>query len=330
MMHAPTYSGREARNRPLAAFAAKASRSPRLSQGRGLCQRAVLLLCVVTLCLSGGIARAAVISDDFEGYPTGTFPSPTWQDVALVAPDAPPYLNAPTPSATVVATTDAFGGPTQALQTDASLGVSRGIYASVPVSTSYTLHADIRTLQYANTDPSAFPADDWSMQLTFAQAGVANFSTTPQAGVYASSLTQGWRLFLIGANGGPYDDFDLGVAAAAGTWYTVQLDIDAVTGSFHSLIIDTATGAVLGEHTRIYGSWLPQYAAFDSIAFFGGETLARTPPETGSTTTPSVAQVDNVNILASPIVPEPATCALVAVGLAGLGIARGRREVARP
>jgi len=287
--------------------------------------RALRLSAAMILAASGMAASAASLSDDFESYVPGNFPAAKWLDAAVPFPVAPPFVNLASPSAAVVATTDAFGVATQALQTAGSLGVSKGIYAAVPVSSSYSLVADIRTLRFANSDAGfVAPPSDWSMQLTFAQTGVANFSVAPQAGLYVSSLTHSWRFFLIGANGGPLDDFDLGVTAALDTWYTVSLDIDAVGGSFHSVIRDTLTGNVLVDQTNGYAGWQANYAAFDSISFFGGETGASDPAVLGSTTTAAIAQVDNINIVAVPV-PEPATWGLMVAGLTALCAVRRRR-----
>ena len=78
------------------------------------------------LAAAGTAAPAANLSDDFESCAPGSFPSAKWLDAALPFPVAPPFVNASSPSAAVVATTNAFGAATQALQTADALGVSKG------------------------------------------------------------------------------------------------------------------------------------------------------------------------------------------------------------
>ena len=272
-------------------------------------------LCGLALVAATQAPSAAPIVEDFESYTSGNLPSPVWLDVAAVAAGVPPFINAPLPSATVVTTTNAQGNTTQALQTVDALGLSKGIYTAVPLSSSYSLFADIRTLQFANSNPlAAGPATDWSMQLTFAQAGVENFAYAPQVGVYASSLTQGWRIYLISSNGGPIVDIDLGVAAALNTWYTIGLDLDTTTGTFHSLITDTASGLVLGDATNVIPAWETQFGLFDSIAFFVGEVAAQDPATPESTTIPNIGQVDNINVTTQPV-PIPGALGLLAAAL---------------
>jgi PEP-CTERM motif len=209
----------------------------------------------------------------------------------------------PNPSATVIATTDAFGQPTQALQIANTVSYSRGIYATVPVSSQYSLAADIRVDQYS--DQSEGTAADWAMQLTFAQAGVDNFCCTPQSGIYASSYTGGWRLFVTSS--GPIADIDLGVPANVGTWYTVSLGFDVNTATFHSVIIDEATGMVLVDRFDVVAGLNAGNTQYDSIAFFGGEVST-------NDTIADVGTVDNVNISATPT-PEPSTFLLIGTGL---------------
>jgi hypothetical protein len=259
-------------------------------------KRALSLIAVVLLAWVG--ASAGTISDNFESYALGTFPSPTWLDAGV--PFADPRT--PIPSATVVATTDAFGHPTQALQIANAVSYSRGIYAPVAISTQYSLAADIRVDQYS--DHPANTVSDWAMQLTFAQAGAGNFAFIPQAGIYASSLTGRWRLFSQGA---VFADIDLGVPASIGTWYYVQLSFDVGTATFHSVIEDAATGSVLVNRFDTVAGLNLANTQYNAIAFFGGEA------STGDTVG-DVSTVDNVNISAS--TPEPSTLLLIGTGLA--------------
>lgn len=270
----------------------------------GTCiSRAVLIVTLVMVAHSLPV-HAGTITDDFQSYPVGSFPAPQWSDVGAVLPEAPV---APLPSATVITTTDAFGNTTQALSTVGALAASKGIFAPIPVSLTYSLAADVRVDRYS--DHSDSTTSDWAMQLTFAQVGIRNFATTPQAGIYASSLTQGWRLFLISSNGGAASaDTDLGGAASVGTWYRLELTLDVNTGAFHSRVSDIAQGQLLVDRTDVIPNWQPQDGQFDSFAFFGGEL---SPDDTVG----NVGIVDNVNIVAV-AVPAPRTVVLVAVGFA--------------
>lgn len=275
------------------------------------------IVVVVAVCLiSAGTMQGGTITDNFSGYAVGTFPSPTWQDVGTVLPGP----GQPVPSALVVSTTDAFGNPIQALGLVDQVSYSRGIYATTPVSSNYTLSADIRIDQYSNA-PSA-PSSDWAMQLTFAEAGVDNFAFTPQAGIYASSLTGDWRLFLIGGAGGPDADIDLGVPANIGTWYQVQLNFDSLDATFQSKITNILTGTVLVDQTNTIAGLTPAEAAYNSIAFFGGETSP------GSTVADQ-AVVTNINTSATGTVPEPPTALLIAIAVGFVALGQFRRALAQ-
>jgi hypothetical protein len=255
-------------------------------------------------------ARAAPIVDSFQEYAVGTFPSPTWQDVGTVDPEPP---IAPVPSGTIIETTNAFGQPTRAFEPVSSLASSAGIYSAVPVSTSYTLSANMRVDQYSNAPAST--VQDWAMQLTFAQVGV-NFAYAPEFGLYASSLTQDWRLYFTGAATG-YADIDLGVAAPIGEWFTVKLSLDATDGAYDAIIIDTATGQILTNSAGILPDWTAADDTFDSIAFFKGDL---SPGDTIGDT----AAINDVDVTAT--VPEPFTLSLFGAGLAGAGALRRRKK----
>jgi len=243
-------------------------------------------------------ASATGISDNFESYALGTFPSANWNDVGSFDP-APPI--APIPSGTIAATTDAFGNPTKVFATADGLASSGGIYQNVAVSSHYSLRFDTRIDRYSD-HPNA-PANDWAMQLSFAKLQT-NFAFTPQVGIYASSLTRGWRLF---ANSPISLDTSLGVNADIGRWYGIELDFDAVTGVFHSVITDDASGTVLTDRFDSIPGWAPGDGPFDSVAFFHGEVSA-------GDTISDLAVVDNINVV-TVAVPEPSSLAGIGLGL---------------
>ncbi len=267
------------------------------------------LLGTAALVLSVSSAGASAVVDDFQSYALGSFPSPTWSDVGAVSNNGQTL-----PTARVVSTSNAFGTATQALAINDQLGSSRGIYAATDVGRFYSLAADIRVDRYSANAQST--TQDWAMQLTFAHSGVSSFDGTPQAGIYASSLTQGWRLFLIGEQS-LFADIDLGLAAAVGTWYRVSLEADALTGAFHTQIFDVLSGTVMLNDQRTLSGWTPSEANWNSIAFFGGDL---------SGTTANQAVVDNVNISSSGTVPEPGSAGLALAALLALGWVRRTRH----
>ena len=258
-----------------------------------------------------GAPAHAQISDNFQSYAVGSLPSPKWQDAGAVLPNFPVP---PFPSAFVVNTLDKHGNPTQAVSTVGALAESKGIFAFVPVATQYSLFADVRVDRYSDHPQST--TGDWAMQLSFGQNGVSNWATTPQAGIYASSLTQGWRLFV--AIAGTNADIDLHVAATPGVWYTVAQSLDITTGIFHSQIWDGSSGNQLLDQFNTISGWNQAGAAqFDAFAFMAGDLSS-------ADTYGNIGVIDNVNITTA--TPEPGTMALVALGVLPLVGRIGRRR----
>ena len=273
--------------------------------------RAMALCSLIVSAGTVATSGATGIVDNFESYALGTLPGPAWLDVATFDPQAP---FATLPSAFVVSTSDAFGSPTQAVAVRDENARVAGIYSPVPVSSTYSLAADLRVDRFSNGAP--FPASDWAMQLTFAQL-TSNFYSTPQAGVYASSLTGGWRLFLIDSTGTVFDDEDLGLPVALGRWSRVAFDLNTLTGGWHVTIGDVAAGTTLLDSSGVFSGWTPASGLFDSVAFFDGDPDG---------TLGNLAYIDNVNVTATPV-PEPGTLSLLLLGgLLGAGRRRHRRH----
>ena len=252
----------------------------------------------------------AQVVDDFESYTLGALPSPLWSDAGAIQPGfrVPPF-----PSAYVFSTLDAHGNPTKAVTTVGDLADSKGIFTAVPIGTFYSLHADVRVDRYS--DLPDFPASDWAMQLSFGQNGVANWAGTPQAGIYASSLSKTWRVFNNAS--GVTGDIDLGIPAVIGVWYTVSQTLDVGLGLFHSRIVDAATGTLLIDRFDTFLGWNPADIHFDSFAFIAGE-------ESFGDTIGNIGVVDNVNVLSA--TPEASSFVLLALGLVPLVVVVRRRR----
>lgn len=279
-----------------------------------LLSRCVLSGLVAIVATAIGAPAHAQVSDDFQSYALGALPSPTWYDAGAVLPGTrvPSF-----PSGYVFNTLDKHGNPTKAVTTVGDLADSKGIFAYVPVSTSYALFADVRVDRYS--DAPASTVADWAIQLTFGQNGVYNWASTPQAGIYASSLTGGWRLYA--ATNSAAADIDLGVPALVGVWYTVAQSLDVNTGLFHSQIWDGATGAPLVDQFNSIAGWNPADAQFDAFAFFGGDLSPN--DRVGN-----IGVIDNVNVSVVPT-PEPGTMLLAVTGLLPLvAFIRRRRNAA--
>ena len=277
---------------------------------RGAVLMAPLLAGAMALAPHAADAALVGTSDDFSGDAIGSFPA-GWLDVATVNPASP----APKPSALVVGTTDAHGNPVHALATLPAIAPSQGIYRMVPLSSSYSSKADVRVDRFSDFAAGTNPTTDWAMAVGINDLqGTTDPALIPSIQIYASAITHTWRLFAVTTDVSA--DLDLGVPVTLGTWYGVQVDLNALTGSVHSTITDAATGASLADVTTAltgFGSWVPSVdGAFNIEGFFDGELTA--------TTTSNLAVVTNIDQVNNAL-PEPASLGLLALAMTLTGVA---------
>jgi hypothetical protein len=252
----------------------------------------VTMVAAASLALFTGSAGAQTFAgDDFETVPSSSFPNCPWLDVGLINLERP---NPPIPSALVESVVTTRGVHTQALKTIPAIAQTQGAYLLIPVSSVYTVAADVRIDQFS--DNSAFETSDWPMQVGVGKLeGDTNLAFTPQVGIYVASRTQGWRFYADGV-GEAFADVDLEAVAEIGVWYHVEMEFNAVTGSAHSQITNLVTDTVVVDRTDQIPGWTPQDGVFDRLMLIDGEL-------TPETTIPNIAVVDNVTIETTPANP---------------------------
>jgi hypothetical protein len=265
---------------PLAAFAS-----------RQLSHVSAALAAVATLCLPSLALGQTFSGDDFELVAPGAFPNCPWLDAGLINLRAP---NPPIPSVTVESVAGPGGARTLALRTPPAIAESQGSYLLVPVSSVYTIAADVRIDQFS--DNSLSEPSDWAMQIGVGKLdGDTDLAFTPQVGIYAAAKTHGWRLYAAGIAVG-FGDIDLEAVAEVGVWYHVEMEFNATTGLTHSFIRNLATDVVVVDRTDQIEGWTPQDGIFDRLMLIDGEL-------TPETTIPNIAVVDNVTVSTTPTNP---------------------------
>lgn len=251
--------------------------------------------------------QAIILEDDFEGYTPDALPGGPWVDVTTRI-DNP---TVPSPSATVINTTDPFGNPTQALQTVDAIGTSSGILSEFTPVRSSMLSADLRIDQFTDVRRGA----TWSAAVGFLQDSlVDDLNSGPQAVIYASIGAPTFRVFVL--NDGNAFDFEIpGSTVELGTWVSVELSLDSLAGTLDASVTDPLSGQVLGQVSRTFGSWSIADAQFDAVSFFDGEYNASGGSQGG------LATLDNVR---HTIIPAPSGVALATI--AGLCLVQRRRR----
>ena len=219
------------------------------------------LVGLVTLAQNAA-AQPVLLDDDFESYQAGSLPDGPWSDVTSRI-DAP---TVPSPSATVIDTTDAFGNPTRALQTVDAIGTSSGVLAEFAPVAASRLSVDVRIDQFTNVRSGA----TWSIAVGYLQdSAVDDLNLGPQAVVYAAIGAPTYRVFVFN-DGIAYDFAIPGATITLGSWVNIDLAIDSAIGSLEASVIDPVSGQVLGAVERTFDVWSPSDAEFDAIALFDG------------------------------------------------------------
>lgn len=283
-----------------------------------ICASLLASACTALIAASAATPAFAVdVSDDFESYAVGSFPSTHWLDPAVTFGGAPGFPAPPQPSATVVQTTDAFGNETQALALADALGSPKGVYAITGETDHLRVQSDLRIDRFANGDPNVvWVGADPSVSVGFFKADP---NSSAFAVLYVSSTTHGWRFEYSGPNtdDAPAYDLDLGVAAELGHWYSASISLDKADYRYDLSVRDTTSGDSLltqsigfDDRPEIFDD------GFDAVMLWGLESSPTDPPQPGEATLANLAVFDNVTVAA---VPEPAPSLMLAAGLALLG-----------
>lgn len=269
----------------------------------------VRLLSVALLACLSASSFSFGISEDFESYALGTFPSPTWSDTGLIQPVG----NIPNPSSLIERKTTESGTQTHALNFGDYFGYDSGIYTATGPGRFYSVTADIRVDRFGTQAPPS-SASDWPVAAGFNQFDA---NETPSGWisiqVYASTLTKDWRVYgYDGVNS--IFDIALGASPDIGVWDRVSFSFDNQTGTIATNIQNLRTGATTVNRTDVLAGWASP--TLDTLAFFNGQDSNGDPNAISG-----LANVDNIN---ANVVPEPASMAALGIGLAA--ILRRRRR----
>jgi hypothetical protein len=223
------------------------------------CTSILLFLAALPLGPTTATSAAGAADEDFETDALAALPGCPWLDVGQV----PTVTTAPNPSATVVATTDADGQPTQALALVDAVADSQGIYRPVPVSSRYVVAADMRVDQLS--DGGTLPYQEGAGVFVAQLNGDLNLCCVPAVGIYASSVMQGWRLYVVGISG-LFEDIDLTVPVTIGAWQRVEFELITTTGAIRSRIWDLATDTLVLDQVTTIAGWTPGDGDYDILA----------------------------------------------------------------
>jgi len=222
--------------------------------------------CVVGAAIIVSALHADTLNDDFQSMLTGPVPSGRWLDVDDRAGE-PTFTQA---TANVILTNDAIGNPTHAIQTDDNVGTS-GVFTTIGTHRFNSMSVDVRIDRFSQG------ANGWPIGVGFSgDVGFSDVNENPHAVVYAWPDRR-WRLFIsTGVDNQPGVDLLINTPQfQLGSWYRIQLDVDAETGLFTAKVFDAAQSILLGERTYQHTNW-PQDRGYNAIAFFDGEAAQAT------------------------------------------------------
>ncbi|MGH7242844.1 MAG: hypothetical protein ACREJD_05445 [Phycisphaerales bacterium] len=242
---------------------------------------------VATACLCGG--AIASITDNFESYALGSFPSAKWVDARTLVPGA----TSPDPSGTVISTAGPTG-TTRAFQTTRAVGTSQGIVTGIAPSTVVSISANVRYDRFDNSNNKN--GGGWPMALGFFQwtsGNDPNFS--PQVTLYADSTFKNWSLYIqTSANPADFQFIRLTSAlTATSTWYFMSLEIDTATGTVSSKVRLANSVNFIVNDTRTISGWNPAFAQYNIAGALDGEYGT-------NATTGGQATVDNITVIPVP------------------------------
>jgi hypothetical protein len=243
---------------------------------------------IAALSITTGVCSADV-SDDFERYELGLFPGGSWQD----ASDFVTKSTIPSPTASMIATTDASGSATRAVQIHDALGTSGGIITRVEHQRVQRFEADLR---FDQASDGRYP--NWIAAAGFFQGtDEPDLISMPQAVIYSLNTDRKFRLYVHNAdgNGGRTLDVVLGDNEwEMGSWYRVMLEVDTQTGEFASTVIDLSSGEEIIRSENALNNWESAFGHYDLISINDGEYGSQLG------TVGNIATIDNVSYTPSP------------------------------
>lgn len=254
-----------------------------------------LVCCFGAIAAIGSSAAKSAITDNFESYAPGSFPSGRWLDARALVPGA----TSPNPSGTIITTTGPTG-TTRAFQTTRSVGTSQGIVTGIGPSPVVSISANVRYDNFDNSNNQN--GGGWPMALGFFQWSGSDPNFSPQVTLYADSTFKNWSLYIqTSANPLDFQFIRLTSAiTATNTWFFMSLQVDTNTGEIRSQVRLANSANFIVNDTRTIAGWNPAFAQYNIAGAIDGEYGT-------NATLGGRATVDNITV-----VPAPGAVALFA------------------